>query len=90
MKLFDRLFKRNAPIKPEKSMTLIKNQSDLDYILMDAILIILAEKGQMDVSKLQYELLNCGLMVQQPLLREAIKELKVHKAISSSVIQNLN
>lgn len=68
-------------------MTLIKDKSDLDYVLMDAILIILGEKGQLNVSKLQYELLNCGLMVQQPLLREALKELTEHKAIA---MPNLN
>lgn len=82
MKIFNFLFKKQIP----KSMTLIKNQSDLDYVLMDAILIILSEKGSLSISKLQYELLSCGLMVQQPLLKEAIKELKKHNAITEPVM----
>lgn len=64
-------------------MTLIKNKSDLDYVLMDAILIILGKKGRLNVNDLQYELLNCGLMVQQPLIRDALKELAEHEAIAT-------
>lgn len=73
-------------ITHEKSMTLIKNTSDLDYVLMDAILIILAEKGQLTVSKIQYELLNCGMMVQQPLIKEAMKELAKANAITQPIL----
>ena len=52
-------------------------------VLMDAILIILSNKNEsLSVDELQYELLKCGLMVQQPLLEEAKAELIRHGAIS--------
>ena len=61
---------------------IVKKIKQNDYLIMDAILIILGRKGQLEINKLQYELLNCGIIIQQPLLNEAISELKKNKAVS--------
>lgn len=85
MDLFN-IFKKKTKNKHTKSMTLIKTKADMDYVLMDAILIILSQKGQLNVSQLQYELLSCGLMVQQPLLKEAIAELAKHNCLTRPIL----
>lgn len=62
-------------------MIQIKNKEDNEYMLVDAILIILSKDGLETISILQFELLKCGIMVQQPLLGETIKYLEGHKVI---------
>lgn len=51
------------------------------YLIMDAILIILCKKGQLDIVDLRYELLKCGIMIQTLLLRKALNELNEHGAV---------
>lgn len=85
-KILEFIFGKRDRLKNVKTMTLIKKTSDLDYVLMDALLIIIGQNPNMTVSFLQYELLKCGMMVQQPLLRAALEELKKHKAITAPIL----
>lgn len=65
-------------------MIQIKKIKQNDYLIMDAVLIILGEKGELSVTKLQYELLNCGVMIRQPLLKEVITELNKHNLVGKN------
>lgn len=62
-------------------MVIIKKIEQDEYLIMDAVLIILG-KGKLNTLELQYELLRCGIMVQQPLLEEVFKEMIKRKFIS--------
>ncbi len=71
-------------------MIQIKKIKQKDYLIMDAILVILNNKPQLSIGKLQYEILKCGIHVGQPLLREAIKRLKEDKLIGDVMDLALN
>lgn len=62
-------------------MTIIKNLSDYDHVIYEVILIILKNQGHMDMAKLQWELLKCGVYIRQPKLKEALKEMYEKKLI---------
>ncbi len=57
-------------------MIRINDISDNDYIVIDAILVILNNITNLKIASLQYELLKCGLYIGQPTLREVIR--KIH------------
>lgn len=68
----------------------IKNISDNDYILMDSILLILLNESNIDINKLQYHLLRCGIFCDQPLLRKALEKLSEDKLITKPKNEGAN
>jgi len=56
-------------------MEMIKDMKQNHYLLVDAILIIINAGEGVDVDQLQYKLLNCGIMVQMPLLESTLEYL---------------
>lgn len=54
-------------------MTIINRLSDRDGFIYDAIAILLVNIGYMDLKRLQFELLKCGVYVKKTLLQEAVK-----------------
>lgn len=77
-----RKFITKIPPIGHTSITLIKEISDAEYLLMDCLLIIIDKHSTADVSEIQYQLLKCGFMVQQPLIRKALNELKSKNLIT--------
>lgn len=57
-------------------MTILKKLSDRDSFIYEAILIILRNTGPIPDQRLQFLLLNCGVLVRKPLLEEALKKMK--------------
>lgn len=54
-------------------MTIIQKLSDRDGFIYEVIKIILVNAGPMDMKRLQYQLLTCGVYVKKDLLTEALK-----------------
>ena len=57
-------------------MTILNKLSDRDGFIYEVILLIVRVGGNMDMMKLQYELLKCGVYVKKPLLEQALLKLK--------------
>jgi hypothetical protein len=53
-------------------MTVIQKLSDRESLIMEVVPVILLNMGHMDVNKLQWELLNRGIYIRKPLLRQAV------------------
>jgi len=54
-------------------MTILQKLSDRDGFIYDVIKCILVNAGPMDMKKLQFVLLTCGVYVKKDLLEQALK-----------------
>lgn len=65
-------------------MTILQKLSDRDGFIYDAIKIIINNNPNIQLPKIQYKLLECGVYVKKPLLEEALKTMIEKKLLSPS------
>lgn len=53
-------------------MTILEKLSDRNSFIFEVIKLILVNQGNMDLKRLQWELLQCGVYVKKELLKQAI------------------
>lgn len=62
-------------------MTIIQKLSDRGGFILDVIRIILTQKGMMKTPQLQFELLQCGIYIPMPMLKQAISVMIENKIL---------
>lgn len=53
-------------------MTVIQKLSDRESLIFEVVPVILINLGNMDINRLQWELLNRGIYIRKPLLKQAV------------------
>lgn len=65
-------------------MTVIDKLSDRGGLIINAILLILVNEGNMPIKKLQWRLFNCGIFITEERLRQAVSVMIEKKIIKTA------